>query len=62
MEARPNGMALGRKMIETFWTSVHAGNPGPIRYSNVRMRVVDKDTVTFSSNWTFNTMKGMGDA
>ena len=58
MEARPNGIIFGRKLIESFWSSVHSGKPGPIRYSNVRMRVVDEDTVTFASDWTFNNMRG----
>ncbi len=58
MEARPNGIIFGRALIQNFWKSVHDGNPGPIRYSNVRMRCVDKDTVTFASDWTFNTMRG----
>ncbi len=58
MEARPNGIIFGRKLIQMFWASVHSGDPGPIRYSNTRMRVVDEDTVTFCSDWTFNTMGG----
>ena len=59
MEARPKGIIFGRKLIESF-NGVVSIRENQVQFATAmfRMRVVDEDTVTFASDWTFNNMRG----
>jgi ketosteroid isomerase-like protein len=59
INAKPLGTFKGTSEIDAFWRPFMALGAGELRYSDVKLEVVDAATVLLSASWTMNVGRGI---
>jgi ketosteroid isomerase-like protein len=59
INAKPMGTFKGTIEIDGFWRPFMASGAGELKYSDVKLEVVDVSTVLLSANWTMNVGRGI---
>jgi len=59
INAKPLGTFTGTDEIDAFWRPFMASGAGALKYSDVKLEVVDASTVLLSASWTMNVGCGI---
>ncbi len=59
INAKPLGTFKGRDEIDGFWRPFMQSGAGDLKYSDVRLEVIDADTVHLAANWSMNVGRGV---
>jgi ketosteroid isomerase-like protein len=59
INAKPLGTFKGTGEIDAFWRPFMASGAGELKYSDVKLEVVDATTVLLSAIWTMNVGRGI---
>ena len=59
INAKPLGTFKGTGEIDGFWRPFMASGAGELKYSDVKLEVVDASTVLLSASWTMNVGRGI---
>ena len=59
INAKPLGTFKGIKEIDAFWRPFMKSGAGELKYSDVKLQVVDASTVLLSASWTMNVGRGI---
>jgi ketosteroid isomerase-like protein len=59
INAKPLGTFKGTSEIDAFWRPFMASGASELKYSDVKLEVVDASTVLLSASWTMNVGRGI---
>ena len=59
INAKPLGTFKGTGEIDGFWRPFMASGAGELKYSDVKLEVVDASTVLLSASWSMNVGRGI---
>ena len=59
INAKPLGIFTGTDEIDAFWRPFMASGASELKYSDVKLEVVDASTVLLSASWTMNVGRGI---
>ena len=59
INAKPLGMFKGTGEIDAFWRPFMASGAGDLKYSDVKLEVIDASTGLLSASWTMNVGRGI---
>ena len=59
INANPLGTFTGTDQIDSFWRRFMASGAGVLKYSDVKLEVIDASTVLLSACWNMNVGRGI---
>jgi ketosteroid isomerase-like protein len=59
INAKPLGTFTGTNEIDAFWGPFMKSGAGELKYSDVKLEVVDASTVLLSASWAMNVGRGI---
>ncbi len=59
INAKPMGTFTGTDEIDAFWRPFMTSGAGELKYSEVKLEVIDASTVLLSASWTMNVGRGI---
>jgi ketosteroid isomerase-like protein len=59
INAKPLGTFTGTDEIDAFWRPFMASGAGELKYSDVKLEVVDASTILLSASWIMNVGRGI---